>query len=176
MLLRGPAIVEGALQIAIAETDVTIHSAEVVVVGFGNVGGLLAATLRAIGAGVTVAARSAVQRAAAAAIGARPLPLEELGSAADRFQMVFSTVPAPVVGQTVLERLPRAALVMDLAAPPGGVDLERGPCARPPRGLGSRAGSPGARSRSAPASGRAFAGASMRARPHQGRSPGLDVR
>jgi dipicolinate synthase subunit A len=37
--------------------------------------------------------------------------------------MLFSTVPAPVVGRRILEELPKDCLVMDLAAPPGGVDL-----------------------------------------------------
>jgi dipicolinate synthase subunit A len=92
---------------------------------------------------VTVAARNPVQRADAYAIGARPLPLERLPEEAHRFAMVFSTVPAPVVGAPVLERLPRGALVMDLAAPPGGVDLELartlGHRAVWARGLGRRA-------------------------------------
>jgi dipicolinate synthase subunit A len=143
MLLRAPAIVEGALRIAVELTDVTIHATEVVVVGYGNIGGLLAKTLRALGADVTVAARNPVQRADAYAIGARPLPLAELPAQAHRFQMVFSAVPAPVVGREVLERLPAGALVMDLAAPPGGADLdlarELGHRAVWARGLGRRA-------------------------------------
>ncbi len=143
MMLRAPAIVEGALRIAVEQTDVTIHASQVVVVGYGNIGGLLAATLRSLGADVTVAARNPVQRADAYAIGARPLPLAELPEQAGRFAMVFSAVPAPVVGREVLERLPAGALVMDLAAPPGGVDLdlarELGHRAVWARGLGRRA-------------------------------------
>ncbi|MBX5469562.1 MAG: serine carboxypeptidase [Thermoleophilaceae bacterium] len=143
MLLRAPAIVEGAIRIAIEHTDVTIHASEVVVVGYGNIGGLLAKTLRALGAQVTVAARNPVQRADAYAIGARPLPLADLPAHAGRFSMVFSTVPAPVVGCEVLEALPPGSLVMDLAAPPGGVDLELarrlGHRAVWARGLGRRA-------------------------------------
>jgi dipicolinate synthase subunit A len=143
MMLRGPAIVEGALRAAVENTDVTIHAADVVVVGFGSIGGLLAGTLRALGANVTVAARNPLQRAEAYAIGASPLPLAELADAAGRFQMLFSAVPAPVVGREVLERLPARSLVMDLAAPPGGVDLELaralGHRAVWARGLGRRA-------------------------------------
>lgn len=143
MLLRVPAVVEGALRIAIEQTEVTIHASEVVVVGFGTIGGLLARTLRALGADVSVAARNPVQRADAYAIGARPVPLAELPEHAHRFAMVFAAVPAPVVGREVLERLPAGALVMDLAAPPGGADLELaralGHRAVWARGLGRRA-------------------------------------
>jgi dipicolinate synthase subunit A len=57
--------------------------------------------------------------------------------------MVFSSVPQRVVGRDVLERLRQDALIVDLAAPPGGVDFdaakELGLKAIWARGLGSRA-------------------------------------
>jgi dipicolinate synthase subunit A len=123
MLMRGPAICEGAIGLAIAHTDVTIHGSVVAVVGQGTIGTLLSDTLMALRARVHVFARNVEQRAAAHARGAVAHPLEELEEIAPALAMVFSTVPAPVVGAPVLERLPRPALVMDLAAPPGGVDL-----------------------------------------------------
>ncbi|HWQ24731.1 MAG TPA: dipicolinate synthase subunit DpsA [Gaiellaceae bacterium] len=143
MLLRGPAIVEGALAVAIENTEVTIHSAEVAVVGHGTIGSLLARTLVVLGARVHVFARNPVQRAAAYAAGASPHPLEGLAELAPSLRIVFSTVPAPVVGRPVIERLPRDALLVDLAAPPGGIDLEAarelGNPAVWARGLGKRA-------------------------------------
>jgi dipicolinate synthase subunit A len=143
MLLRGPAIVEGALQQAIANTRVTIHEAEVVVVGHGTIGALLARTLIGLGARVTVVARNPVQRAAARAAGADTAPFERLRDVAAHAAMLFSTVPAAVVGREELEGMPRGSLVMDLAAPPGGVDLAAatglGLVAVWARGLGRRA-------------------------------------
>jgi len=143
MLERGPAIVEGALAAAIARTRVTIHASRVAVVGFGTIGSLLARSLVLLGAHVTVAARNPVQRAAARTLGADAVPLESLVELAPRLAMLFSTVPAPVVGRAVLERLPRGSLVVDLAAPPGGVDLDAaralGLEALWARGLGRRA-------------------------------------
>lgn len=123
MLLRGPAIVEGALRLAIANTEVTVHNSTVAVVGHGNIGRLLTRTLVVLGARVHLFARNPVQRADALAAGATPHPLAELAALAPELAMVFSTVPAPVVAEDVLARLPRGALVLDLAAPPGGVDL-----------------------------------------------------
>ena len=143
MLLRGPAIVEGALAVAIEHTDVTIHSSSVGVVGHGTIGSLLARTLRALGAVVHVFARNPVQRADASAAGAHTHALDELPNVAPSLAMLFSTVPASVVDEGTLERLPRRALVVDLAAPPGGVDLEAarriGRKAVWARGLGKRA-------------------------------------
>ncbi len=143
MLLRGPAIVEGALQVAIEHTDVTLHASQVGVVGHGTIGALLTRTAISLGAHVRVFARNPVQRAAAYAAGATPHALEELVDRAAELDLVLSTVPAPVVGADVLSRLPARALVVDLAAPPGGVDLAAadalGRSAVWARGLGRRA-------------------------------------
>jgi dipicolinate synthase subunit A len=143
MLLRAPAIVEGAIHQAIEHTDVTINDARVVVVGYGNIGSLLARQLRGLGAHVHVAARNPIQRAAAYADGATPVTLEELPGLAASLDMIFSTVPAQVVGRQVLERLPRGSLVLDIAPPPHHADLELaaelGHRAVWARGLGRRA-------------------------------------
>ncbi len=143
MLLRAPAVVEGVLQTAIANTDVTIHGATVAVVGFGTIGSVLARRLLALGADVHVAARNPVQRAAALADGARSLTLEELHELAPQLSMIFSTVPARVVDRHVLERLPRGSLVLDIVPPPDRSDLDLaaslGHRAVWARGLGRRA-------------------------------------
>jgi dipicolinate synthase subunit A len=143
MLERAAAIVEGVLEAAIDATDVTINAAAVAVVGFGTIGSVLARRLVDLGADVHVAARNPVQRAAAQAEGARSLPLEELPDLAPRLQMIFSTVPARVVDRTVLERLPRGSLVLDIVPPPDRSDLELaerlGHRAVWARGLGRRA-------------------------------------
>src|SRR5262245_26183478 len=97
----------------------------------------------ALGAHTHVAARNPEQRSAAFVAGAPPHRLEELPELAPQLDMVFSTVPSRVIGEPVLERLPKSALLVDLAAPPGGIDFEA--AARLGlkvvwgRGLGSRA-------------------------------------
>lgn len=143
MLLRAPAIVEGAIQLAIENTDVTIHDANVVVVGYGTIGSLLSRRLRDLGARLHVAARNPIQRAAAYADGAEPHTLEALSELAPRVEMIFSTVPARVVDAEVLRRLPPGSLVLDIAPPPDHADLERardlGHRAVWARGLGRRA-------------------------------------
>jgi dipicolinate synthase subunit A len=143
MLLRAPAVVEGVLGAAIGATDVTIHSADIAVVGYGNIGSLLALTLVRLGGRVRVVARNPVQRAHAEAVGAEPLPLEALPALAPELDMLFSTVPEQVVGPEVLRSLKSGALIVDIAAPPGGVDLDLaralGHEAIWARGMGARA-------------------------------------
>lgn len=143
MLRRGPAIVEGAIGKVIELTKITIHGSNIGVVGQGTIGSLLTRTLVLLGAKVVVAARSPIQRAAAITVGASAVPLNQLGKHADGLNMLLSTVPVPVVEEEVLIRLPQGSLVMDLAAPPGGVDLDRagklGHITCWARGLGDRA-------------------------------------
>ncbi|RME65809.1 MAG: serine carboxypeptidase [Alphaproteobacteria bacterium] len=124
MLLRAPAIVEGALQHMIANTAFTIHMARVCVVGQGNIGTVLTRTLIALGARVTVAARNPVQRASAYTMGADTMELDDLETRANTFDIICSTVPAPLVTAAVIDRMPENALVIDLSAPPGGCDLD----------------------------------------------------
>jgi dipicolinate synthase subunit A len=124
MLLRAPAIVEGLIKILIENTAITIHGARVCVVGQGNIGTVLTRTLISLGAHVTVAARSPVQRAAAYTLGAVALTLEALPHACATFDVLVSTTPAPIVSSTLIDRLPPSAVIIDMVAPPGSCDLE----------------------------------------------------
>jgi dipicolinate synthase subunit A len=124
MFMRAPAIVEGLLKVMIENTEITIHKSRVCIVGQGTIGFLVTRYMLALGAYTHVAARNAVQRAAAHAAGAETHALEELEALAPTFDAIVSTVPAPVVARNVLVRLPRHALLVDLAAPPGGIDRD----------------------------------------------------
>ena len=124
MLLRGPAIVEGMLKVLIENTEITLHRANICLVGQGTIGSLVTHTLLALGARVHVAARNPVQRAAAYAAGAEPHELSELPDVLPSMDIVISSVPARVLDRELQQRLPKHALLVDLAAPPGGIDRD----------------------------------------------------
>jgi dipicolinate synthase subunit A len=124
MLLRGPAIVEGMLKVLIENTDITIHKSRVCLVGQGSIGSLVTQTLRGLGADVHVAARNPVQRAAAYAAGAEPHELGDLHKVFPGTDIVIASVPARIIGADLLKLLPKHALLVDLAAPPGSIDRE----------------------------------------------------
>ena len=124
MLLRGPAIVEGMLKVLIENTDITIHKSRVCLVGQGSIGSLVTQTLRGLGADVHVAARNPVQRAAAYAAGAEPHELGDLHKVFPSTDIVIASVPARIIGADLLKLLPKHALLVDLAAPPGSIDRE----------------------------------------------------
>ena len=143
MLLRGPAIVEGVLKVIIENTEITIHKSNVCLVGQGTIGSLLTNTLVSLGAHVHVAARNPVQRAAAYAAGAESHTLEQLPEILPRMDIVIGSVPKRLVERGQLALLPKHALLVDVAAPPGTIDREAaaelGLKAVWARGMGARA-------------------------------------
>jgi len=124
MLLRAPAVAEGAIRVAIERSRVTIHDTDVAVAGFGRIASVLTGSLIALKAHVHVIARRAEARAAAHAIGAGAHSFEDVPSLFPKIMILFNTVPARVIGENELRHLPPNALAIDLSAPPGGMDLQ----------------------------------------------------
>jgi len=115
---------EGAIQIAMEELPITIHGARVLVTGFGRVGKATAQRFAALGAKVTVAARSWEQLAWAQAMGLSPRHIQQLTSLLSCCDLVINTIPAPILGQEELAALHEDVPVIDLASKPGGVDMD----------------------------------------------------
>jgi dipicolinate synthase subunit A len=143
MLLRASAIIEGMLKVIIENTDFTIHRSKICLVGQGTIGTLATSRLYGLGARVHVVARNAVQRAAAYAAGADTHTLEELSNVLQDTDILISSVPSQIIKEGELALLPKHALLIDLAAPPGGMDRDAiaklGLKFVWARGLGSRA-------------------------------------
>lgn len=102
-----------AVALAMEQLPITLDGCPVLVVGWGRIGKCLAKLLRALGANVTVAARSSHDRAMLAALGYPAIPID--GIRAEDFRLIVNTVPAPVLGAEVSTD----ALQMDLASRPG---------------------------------------------------------
>lgn len=143
MLLRAPTIVEGALEIAIRETDVSIHDTPTAVLGFGRMGFSVTRTVVQLGAETSVVARDRSQLARAREIGATPVHLDDLEETLADKRIVFNTIPVEILSRDVLEGMREDCVIVDLASVPGGTDFdaaeELGINATLARGLGGRA-------------------------------------
>ncbi|MEG0764466.1 MAG: dipicolinate synthase subunit DpsA [Pseudoflavonifractor sp.] len=115
---------EGAIQIALEELPITLHSAKVLVIGYGRVGKLTAHRLTGLGAQVTIAARKYADLAWAEAMGYGVKQTGALLGSLSGYDLIISTVPARVLSERELRDLRPGALVIDLASKPGGVDFE----------------------------------------------------
>lgn len=115
---------EGAVELALEELPITLHKARCLVIGYGRVGRVLAHRLGALGARVSVAARSHEQLAWAEVWGYATEHTARLTPWLCGYDLVVNTVPARVLGEAQLGALKPGALVLDLASKPGGVDFE----------------------------------------------------
>lgn len=115
---------EGAVQMAMEATNITIHSSESFVLGLGRFGLTLVRLLKGMGSRVTVAARKSSDLARAEEMGVGAVHLSELSSAIHKAEIVFNTIPALVLNRAVLEKMSPEAVIIDLASIPGGTDFE----------------------------------------------------
>lgn len=115
------ATAEGAVEAAIREYPGTLNGAKCLVTGLGRIGKNLALLLHAMGAHVYVAARKKGDLMFARALGAEPLTYREITR---RFDIIFNTVPARVIGAPVLAQQDADTLILELASAPGGIDRE----------------------------------------------------
>jgi len=115
---------EGAIQIAMEETRITIFGSKTCVIGFGRVGITLARTLKALGSDVTVVTRDPGQQARAYEMGCRRANFSDLREIMNKVDIVFNTVPAMVIDRETLKYANSNVLIIDLATQPGGTDFE----------------------------------------------------
>ncbi len=120
-LLNAVPTAEGALEIAIRETDYTVWQSKALVIGYGRVGKIMADRLKALGADVTVSARKPRDFATLSALGFKYLNTETLNDIYLDFNMIFNTVDFPVLSDKALKNCP-ADLLIDLSSK-GGFNL-----------------------------------------------------
>lgn len=116
---------EGAIQIAMEELPITLHSCNALVLGFGRVGKTLAKMLHGIGANVYVEARKHQDIAWIRCYDYQPVSINELSSALPKMNVVFNTIPSIILNQELLSRINNECLIIDLASKPGGVDFNK---------------------------------------------------
>ncbi|HBI64357.1 MAG TPA: dipicolinate synthase subunit DpsA [Clostridiales bacterium] len=117
---------EGAIQIAMEELPVTLHGLSVLIVGAGRIGSTLAPRLHALGARVTVSARSCADFARIRSGGYHDLDTRALAGHIGAFPLIINTVPHPVLTRRVLADCAPETLVIDLASGAGGVAEDAG--------------------------------------------------
>ena len=115
---------EGAIQIAMENSKITLHGSKTCVIGFGRVAITLARTLKALGANVSVIARNRGQLARAAEMGCAKAGYSDLQNILNEVDFVFNTVPAMILDNNLLKHANQDLIIIDLASQPGGTDFE----------------------------------------------------
>lgn len=121
-VLNTIATAEGTIQIAIENTNRILHGSEVLILGFGRIGKVLARKLAGLSVKVTCAARKDEDLAWIEAYGHKSLNINNLSENLRPFDIIINTVPHVVLTEQKLEYVRKDALLIDLASNPGGID------------------------------------------------------
>lgn len=117
------ATAEGAIQIAMEETAITLLSCKTLIIGYGRIGKILAHRMHALGVDTYVSARNHADVAWIEAYGYKPLFTDKLEGHLNSFDLIINTVPARVLGETRLKEVSKDCLIIDLSSKPGGMDF-----------------------------------------------------
>ena len=118
------ATAEGTIQIAMEETQRTIHGNKILVMGFGRIGKVLAKMLSGLGAEVYCEARRDDDLAWINVYGYKPIHLMNLDNYLDQFDIIINTIPFQVLDDEKLALVRKDVVIIDLASNPGGVDIK----------------------------------------------------
>ena len=113
---------EGAIEIAISNTNKIIHGSEILILGFGRIGKVLARKMAGLSAKVTCAARKDEDFAWIRAYGHKATNINTLGEGLSQYDMIINTVPHLVLTPERLQYVDNECLLIDLASNPGGID------------------------------------------------------
>ncbi|WP_274361409.1 dipicolinate synthase subunit DpsA [Paenibacillus thermotolerans] len=114
---------EGAVMMAMQNTDITLHSSVCTVLGFGRTGITVARLLQGFGANVQVGVRRDEHFARAFEMGFQPFYTKDLKANVGNTDVLFNTIPSLIVTAQVIAAMPPRTLIIDLASKPGGTDF-----------------------------------------------------
>ena len=113
---------EGTIYYIMQNTEFTIHSANIHVIGAGRCGETLAKSLRGLGANVSISTRNP---SLAARLFESGIPVVKTDAETlQKADVIINTVPALVLGVDQLEQVNKEVYLADIASAPGGVDFE----------------------------------------------------
>ncbi len=118
---------EGAIYYAMDKISKTIYGSKIAIFGFGRIAKILAYMARSQGAEITVFARSDLDRVWSNIIGFETIKIcdHSIDLPLDMqydFDIVFNTIPSNIMNESFISRLPKSAVIIDLASSPYGID------------------------------------------------------
>lgn len=112
---------EAAVSIAINESDKALSGSDILIIGYGRIGKALHYYLKAFTGNITVCARNEAERCRAELKGAAAVDFSEISNNL-KYDIVFNTVPNPVLNEPELSHARDNTIIIDLASFPGGTD------------------------------------------------------
>ena len=119
-ILNTIATAEGAIEVAIKNTDTILHGKNVLILGFGRVAKIVAKKFQGLSANITCAARKPSDFAWITALGYNLIDINTIETEFWDFDIVINTVPKIIVDKDRMKFMKKNVLLIDLASEPGG--------------------------------------------------------
>ncbi len=120
--------VEGAIQVAMENTDFTIRDSRCLILGFGRIGKLLSKTLKDLGANVSCMARKEKNLGLIKLYGYKDIHVDNSAENLNKYDIIFNTIPALILDDEKLRLLKENnnnVTIIELASNPGGIDFKK---------------------------------------------------
>lgn len=118
------ATAEGAIEIAIANTEKNLHESKILILGFGRVAKTLAIKLKGLSKEITCMARKYKDFAWIDTLGFNVDNINNLEKNIRKYDLIINTVPHIILTEDKLKNVRNDTLIIDLASKPGGVDVK----------------------------------------------------
>ena len=124
VILNALSTAEGAIQIAMENTNKLLHGSKVLILGFGRISKILANKLKALSVDVTCAARKKEDFSWMKCYGYKITNINFLKEDLGQYDIIFNTVPHLILTKERIEYVKKDCVLIDLASKPGGIDKE----------------------------------------------------
>lgn len=115
---------EGVILKILQEQNETIYNSNILILGFGKCGKILADRLKALKANVFCEARKKKDLALINCLGYNEVDITKLDSVLKDMDIIINTVPYMLLNARMLSHIKENALIIDIASAPGGTDFE----------------------------------------------------
>ena len=118
---------EGAIMVAMENTDRVVEDMKALVCGYGRIGKILARKLKLLGASVSVAARRDEVLCEIAMSGFTPIDIkrpDDLIAVSNNSDVIFNTITTQIFTRQIVEKISGDPLYIEIASSPGGIDVQ----------------------------------------------------
>jgi len=113
---------EGAISIILNERNMTIRDSRILLLGYGRIGRILSNYLKIFNDRFYVAARKNIDITWIEVNGCKGIRLDNIDSIIEDIDIVINTIPARVISNSIIDKMNKNSLIIDLASKPGGLD------------------------------------------------------
>lgn len=113
---------EGAIKLAIENTDITLHDSNVMIIGYGRIGKILSKMLAGLGAHIYPVVKERSDLAQAKGMGLNAVMFENMNEILCKMNIIINTVPQILLDRKNIKFIDKSSLVIDLSSSPHGID------------------------------------------------------